>query len=393
MHLGFRASLTALIVGAGLAVSATAAAALAQAVPQAPAETGAMASQPTAIQLYQRYEAALEAGDLATALSAGQQAWALARTTMPETSANRAALAYNAAWIAALAGSGEAIAAPAAEAVANAGVASGAYDPALAGLLVSIGAAEANPGTGLEQPLIDQIVLQATPLIAGSQSDLVVPTALTRLSWRLIGNGQLFQARRLARLATDGFDGLNFRQGSRVGQAYLALAVASTTRGMDERQLRSAVRAVNTALEAVTGPGSAPGGTYHSAVAWRNALMGLAESDFGHIPELDAELQTPPWLEERNRLGCKELERARGGAAIGYPSDARREALVGGALIRIDVAGDGRVTEAEVLASLPSPSFGEAAAAAVRTWRYQVDSSVTPACRQDYEIRIVYALE
>ncbi len=105
------------------------------------------------------------------------------------------------------------------------------------------------------------------------------------------------------------------------------------------------------------------------AQAYANAAgkLGLNTADVDALQhEISAARATPA----TRSLPPAELKRTRY-VAPEYPEDALKNGISGAVLLRITVAGDGKVKSATVVSSDPADVFDEAAVKAVRRWRFK----------------------
>ena len=74
-----------------------------------------------------------------------------------------------------------------------------------------------------------------------------------------------------------------------------------------------------------------------------------------------------------------------------YPKAATRRGLNGGVLIGYDLAADGSVTNARVLAEVPADEFGPTLLQQVEGWRAD-PASVPDACRTDVMTTAIFTM-
>jgi TonB family protein len=349
--------------------------------------------RPDPIALYRTYTEALDRGDMNAAADLALQAWQAAKVSLPDTSANKASLAYNAAWALTLVGRTSEAAESADAAVAMAPIARGGYDGDYARFLQATVRHKTNEDVAQRRQLSTLVEELGSKLLEQGDVDMMVPVALNAAAIASLADGDLGKAFRFSDLAIKGFDAVEIQQGGLLSDAYLVRSIsASRNRGLSNpRTLRQAVLDADRARVALgVVPRRAPA-RFYSAIAWRAAVQGIAESN-GNVSEIRnlADLEfTPP-----GGLSCAALERkASVGRGIVFPAAPRSEYQVGGTAILAQIDADGRVTGTEVAASVPRVEFGQAAADGIATWQFEIPDGYPAACRENYMVTVVYALE
>ncbi|HEX5005927.1 MAG TPA: TonB family protein [Hyphomonadaceae bacterium] len=70
------------------------------------------------------------------------------------------------------------------------------------------------------------------------------------------------------------------------------------------------------------------------------------------------------------------------GKKLSYPASKAYSGIVGGVIARMEVAANGKVTDVELLAAVPSESFGESVIKTLKTWTFKPDKGAdTSKCR------------
>lgn len=381
------ATMIAMAVGVSVATISTNAAGQVAATGTAPAASP--------ISLYRAYEAALDAGNYAGAADLGLQAWQAARDRFPDSNPNKAALAYNAAWVLTIMGRYGEVVEPAAAAVALSGNASGTYDPGFARFLEAAARYKTTrPLATDEQNRLTGVIRDfARTMIDSPDLDVAVPVALTASAWAAVANRDFADVYTLSDLALKAFEKLEVRQGQPVADAYLARSVsyASTFERLSSpASLRNATMDAVRARQAFgTVPLNAPR-TYYAAQAWAAAVRAVAVTadQENRLPDLD-DIAIP----QPGGLECELLERVRGfGREIVYPPTLRDDGMAGGAVVLARLAADGSVESTEVGASIPNAQFGQNAADAIKTWKYTIPAGYPAACRENFRTTVIYVL-
>lgn len=116
------------------------------------------------------------------------------------------------------------------------------------------------------------------------------------------------------------------------------------------------------------------------AEAWSRAMASFLTSDYSGIDTLIQRKLEPRALEQPSIGFIREdpelapfplCEGKWEGRRIRYPQNNAFTGTVGAVIVRIATDGEGKVTDTEVLASIPLNSFSDAVTTAVRDWRFE----------------------
>jgi TonB family protein len=331
------------------------------------------------------------------ARTTGVAAWTAARDSWPESNPNKGALAYNAAWVQVMVGQGASAREAAAAAVSLARD-PGPYLPAEARLLLAA-ADLASAGPEAPRALVTAVADAAEPLEQLDAPDPVVGLLLADVARRELASNRYTASRQLSSRAIAALAKSGEGRSHSSIQPYLTRGMAQIALDNDLRAALSSLKDINTALVLWGPPGEEPPEAYFRLLSWYAALRGLALSQgardfetkrnaFGDdFPDED------PRFDAQSGPDCPDDMTKTAGPAIFYPNSALFAGRVGGAVIVAQLAPDGQVTDARVTASIPGPAFGQQAASAIRSWRYEVPAGTDARCLQNKRIVVSYAIE
>lgn len=127
---------------------------------------------------------------------------------------------------------------------------------------------------------------------------------------------------------------------------------------------------------------------YAQAFAWRAATSGLISSNGGKPPDLPKEAR-------RQELPGKPMlceMRVKGSLDIKFPAAALAQGAVGAVVFRVSMAPDGSTRKFLLLASIPTPDFGDAVTKAMNTKKgppFERNPQAVAGCRMDSTDRLV----
>lgn len=379
-------------------IGAIAAASPAKSEPSATVATTSVAPSDDPIAHYRAYEAAIAAGDLTSASAAAVAAWRTGERVWSGGNANLPGLAFNAAWSLGLVNKIGEAREPAQRAIALARQYPGHVDLKEAGFIL----AYANMAVQPTKQNVEAFNTAAAAVDNGGWGDFLLArsyadgarnalnVAMPRVARELVDRG-LAEITRLA------------PNNAGLKTNLLVLRTQSSL------QLRQFGRAVNQVMEARRSYGRPRGErdlNWASLMAWEAAARAVHLSVYGDSsqPEIGSRMlredRMETWTKEdlkavsRDIPGCTidEYKRlgSRGPAGINFPRGELNDGYAGGALVRAQLDGDGRVIGTDILASLPRASFGTAAVEGIRTWRYELPPT-TPVQCQSVDVMLVFA--
>jgi hypothetical protein len=348
---------------------------------------------------YRAYEAAISAGNIQAASEAAQKAWRTGERVWNGDNPNLPGLAFNAAWTLGLLNKTAEAREPALRAVALAAQYPDKVNIKEAQFLATYATLVAQPSRGQ----IDAFDTAAKALEGSAWDDFLLArsysdAARIALNFNQARKAQQFVARGLAETQRLGGDNSNLRTNFQVMQTMTSL------------QLGDYRRAVTEAVEArrIYGrPKSERDLNWASLAAWEAAARSvylsrrLSPSSTGTRIQ-NREDAPPDWNKDELRAlsggpeECRDIELKRSGRdgpqGITFPASEMSDGMVGGAIVKAQLDQTGHVLSTDILASLPRPVFGSAAAQGISGWRYELPPGLPEQCRF-VNVTVMYVFE
>jgi tetratricopeptide (TPR) repeat protein len=385
--------IVAMTVGAG-------ALAMAQTPSAASVPSPASINSDDPLEHYRVYEAAVARRDMPAASDAANLAWRTGERVWPTGNPNLAGLAFNAAWALGLSNRIGEAQEPARRAVALAQQNPGSIDLNEARFLSAYADLMAK-GTNLAAGDIEAFSEVAKTVENGGWGDYLLPNALFDASRALLAKNKP----RLMRDLTERGLAEVVRLAPNDQNLRTNLLIIKTQAALQSRDFALAITDAMAARRTYGVPKTARDVNWASLLAWELATRAVYESirgpDQATGSRVSARNRAPQWEEgEEQRLRneppeCREFKIKRigsGPTGIAFPIKESSDGFAGGAIIRASLDESGRVTNADVLAALPRPSFGTAAQQGIMNWRYEVPAGTPAQCRQA-DVTLVYAFQ
>jgi hypothetical protein len=365
--------------------------------PNATVTTAATQSGNDPIAHYRAYEAAIAAGDVNGAQVAAMSAWQTGEQVWAGNNPNLPGLAYNAAWSLGLAGKIADAREPARRAVELAGQYPDKVNMREAAFLDAYARLVNTP----TKSSLDRFQTAAANVSNGGWSDYLLPIAYVDAAKIAIS----VDAPRLGRDLVD----LGLREAQQLAPNDNNLRTnLMVLRTQSSLKLRLFGQAVNEAMEArrAYGPQKQQrDANWAMLAAWESASRAVYQSIYNDGPATGSRIRSREqtannWeTDEYKKLTASPIpcdnegikRRGPGGpVGISFPIAESNDGMVGGATVRASLDPQGNVIETDILASLPRPSFGTAAATGIAGWKYDVPSDVTSQCRF-VDVQLIYA--
>jgi hypothetical protein len=348
---------------------------------------------------YRRYEAAISRGDVVAASDAAVTAWRTGERVWNGNSTNLPGLAFNAAWSLGLANKIAEAKEPARRAVELAPL-----NPQAVSLTEA-------------QFLFSYANLVATPTRSNVAAYNNAAKAVDNGGWGdyLLAKSYLDGSRialnlNMPRIARDMVDrGIVEVERLAPGDTNLRtnLLVSRTQSSLQLRQFGQAVNEVMQARRAYGPPKSDRDTNWAALAAWESAsravYLSIGNQGAGTGSRLTSRADAAQeWDKEelKTLIGgppqCRDVElkrKGRGGpVGISFPTKEASDGYAGGAIVRASLDAQGKVIGTDILAALPRPSFGTAAAAGISGWSYELPAGLPEQCRY-VDVHLVYAFQ
>jgi TonB family protein len=347
---------------------------------------------------YRAYEAAIAAGDMNAASAAAVTAWRTGERVWNGNNPNLPGLAYNAAWSLGLAGKIEQAREPARRAAAFSATNPDKVAPKEAAFLL----AYANLMTAPTKANVEAYNVATRAVDQGGWGDFLLARsysdgARTALNLKMPRIARDMVERGLAEVTRIAPESLVLRTN---------LLVLRTQSSLQMREFGQAVNEVMDARRAYGRPRSDRDTNWAALSAWEAASRAVYLSVYGNDggpptgSRIDNNRRPAQWTEEETTAissqtpVCPKESLRRvglgGPSGISFPTKESNDGYAGGALVRAQLDAEGRVTSTDILASLPRPSFGDAAVNGIKGWRYNLPANWPVECRF-VDITLVYA--
>jgi hypothetical protein len=349
------------------------------------------------IAYYRAYETAIAAGDVAAAQVAAGSAWRTGERVWAGNNPNLAGLAFNAAWSLGLAGKIGDAREPARRAVELAA----RYPDKVKMSEAQFLAAYAELVNTPTKRNLDRFQAAASGVGNGGWGDYLLPRAYVDAARFAIS----LDAPRLGRQMVD----LGLVEADRLAPNNTNLRTSlMILRTQSSMKLRQYGQAVNEAMDArrAYGPKKLDRDVnWATLAAWESASRAVYQSIYDIGPVTGSRIPSredvaKEWGEEEAKLlnasptvcdneGIKRTG-STGPAGISFPQQAVDDGYAGGAIVRASLDAQGNVVSTDILASLPRPNFGTAAADGIKGWKYDVPANIDAACRF-VDVQLIYA--
>lgn len=348
---------------------------------------------------YRAYETAIKAGKLVEATNFAYEAWQAAETKWGASNPNTAALAYNAAWTAALNNQPTKGIEPAKRAITLATVAQQAYRPEEAAFLLAY--SDFFAASTDEQTKKSEELVKAAKAVQGNWGDLLIVDALIAASYSLVSGNRSAQANEAAAISLSELVRINPSDTRRRPMALLVKGISRMRLG-ESFDGQSDVLEAQLAYGKMRRPDDADWGKLQ---AWGLVMDSVARSAGARDNQTGSRLRndrrSPRYLtddeqkliyDSKPECADQPAPRRIGGDAIRALPASKSWMHIGGVFARVDISVDGRTENPRILGVVPEQDFSEQVLKALNTWRYEVHPGTLEQCRKDINIAVVFTL-
>jgi TonB family protein len=377
----------------------------------------ASASQPVAyamattsdvdpIALYKSYDEAVNANRLTDAARFANDAWQAAEAKWGAGNPNTGALAYNAAWSAALIGKSADRVDAARRAIALITPTTAAYTAKDAQFLLAYGEFFATP-EGDRAAAAPKLAAAASEVEA-TWGDFLIVNALVSSANVGATSGR---SRATIETADRALATIERLTPNDTNSRVMALFARAKGRLLSGRARDEAVADLVQARVAYGPMKVVDDKTWGALAAWELAIRSVVRTaqinqtytgtristatqrPVDMTPEQYKIVTANPFSPPKISGQCDGVTRnMRIGNDIAYPVGAANEFQVAGVIIRTDLNADGSTTNTRLLGAVPAGAFGENALRAVSTWKYSMPEGAPSVCRSDRDISVNFII-